>query len=557
MHKTCKNCSAEFEIFPEDQEFYKKMDVPAPTICPECREQRRAGWRNERNLYYRMCNATQKKILSAYHPSTKITVYDNDYWYSDKWDGLIFGKNFDFSRLFLDQFTELFREVPQLARSATGNQNCDYVNQCGWCKNCYLIFEADGDEGCMYSSHIYDSRFCLDSSYITNSELCYECVDCQNCYDSQFLVNCQNCSESFFLQNCVGCKNCFGCVNLRNKQYYFSNETCTKEEYFQILQEVFVNQHQPRKEVKKSFFEEYIVRFPQKHIHSIQNEDSSGDYLQNTKNCQYSFDVQNSRDIKYVYDSRNLKNVYDMLVFGAGKGAEFCYEVHEIGDGVRNIFFSDQIWSGCHDIWYSKLCIQNSHNLFGCISLKHKSYCILNKQYSKEEYDALIPKIMEHMKKTGEFGEFFPISLSPFAYNETIAMQYYPLEKAEVLQRQWKWREAEEPNFSGITKKIPAVKLPPTIERIPDDILNWAIGCEESGKFFKIQKAELEFYRRMNLPIPHFHPDIRHAHRMALRNPRKLWDRNCMKCEKYIRTTYAQERPEIVYCESCYLKEVY
>jgi len=30
-------------------------------------------------------------------------------------------------------------------------------------------------------------------------------------------------------------------------------------------------------------------------------------------------------------------------------------------------------------------------------------YCILNKQYSKEEYEELVPKIIEHMQKTGEW----------------------------------------------------------------------------------------------------------------------------------------------------------
>jgi len=42
-----------------------------------------------------------------------------------------------------------------------------------------------------------------------------------------------------------------------------------------------------------------------------------------------------------------------------------------------------------------------------------------------------------------------------------------------------------------------------------------------------------------------------------LKNPRKLYIRNCDKCGKEMKTTYAPERPEIVYCENCYNKEVY
>jgi len=108
-----------------------------------------------------------------------------------------------------------------------------------------------------------------------------------------------------------------------------------------------------------------------------------------------------------------------------------------------------------------------------------------------------------------------------------------------------------------VEKTIPAEKLPALIKDIPDDILNWAIECEETKKPFKILKQELAFYRKMNLPIPHFHPDERHKRRMASRNPRKLWKRECGKCGLEIETTYAPEKPEKVYCEKCYLKEVY
>jgi hypothetical protein len=104
--------------------------------------------------------------------------------------------------------------------------------------------------------------------------------------------------------------------------------------------------------------------------------------------------------------------------------------------------------------------------------------------------------------------------------------------------------------------------LPEDITKIPDDILNRAIECEVRSTMglnplFKIIPQELEFYRKHNLPIPRRHPDQRHLDRMALRNPRKLFDRKCDKCNKDIKTTYSPDRKEIVYCESCYEKEVY
>lgn len=106
-------------------------------------------------------------------------------------------------------------------------------------------------------------------------------------------------------------------------------------------------------------------------------------------------------------------------------------------------------------------------------------------------------------------------------------------------------------------KTIPADKIPNDITKIPDDILNWAIICEATGKLFRITKQELEFYRKHNLPIPKKHPDERHLDRMALRNPSKLYERKCNQCGTTMPTTYAPERPERVYCEACYTKEVF
>ena len=135
-------------------------------------------------------------------------------------------------------------------------------------------------------------------------------------------------------------------------------------------------------------------------------------------------------------------------------------------------------------------------------------------------------------------------------------MDIFPLSRQEVLDRGLVWSDYSSKLEGVITKTISAIYLPFDIGEIPDDILNWAIECEVTKKPFKIISQELEFYRKHNLPIPRRHPDQRHLDRMALRNPRKLFERNCDKCHKDMITTYAPERPEIVYCEECYEREV-
>jgi hypothetical protein len=222
-------------------------------------------------------------------------------------------------------------------------------------------------------------------------------------------------------------------------------------------------------------------------------------------------------------------------------------------NGVRTCF--SHVSYDVNDVFYTDSCHNASH-LFGCVGLKHVRYCILNRQYKKEEYEALVPRIIDRMRQTGEWGEFFPLTFSPFCYNETAAMRYWPLTREGALRRGWHWREHAEES-PHVSKVISAADLPDDIANVPDDILQWAIECEATKRPFKLIQQELDFYRTMRLPVPHFCPDERFRRRMLQRNPRRLWTRPCMKCRKEIQTTYAPERPEIVYCEQCYLASVY
>lgn len=120
--RQCKNCSASFNITDQDRAFYAEMKVPAPTFCPDCRQQRRLSFRNERVLYKRKCDATGKLMVSIYSEDKPIKVFDNDHWYSDAWNPMDYAKDFDFNRTFSEQFEELWRDVPQLARSTLNNQ---------------------------------------------------------------------------------------------------------------------------------------------------------------------------------------------------------------------------------------------------------------------------------------------------------------------------------------------------------------------------------------------------------------------------------------------------
>lgn len=263
-----------------------------------------------------------------------------------------------------------------------------------------------------------------------------------------------------------------------------------------------------------------------------------------------------------------MKNTMDC--YHAGINCEFDYECHGVVR-VSNTLFSHLSYDDSF-IQYCDTC-HNSQNLFGCISVKKGNYMILNKQYSKEDYEKLREKIIEHMKSTGEYGEFLPLEIAPVSYNETQAMIYTPMKKEDVLAKGWQWED----NLGGTYGKgtIEMDKITDDINEVKENIVKEALTCIDCTKNFNIVEPELTLLKRYKAPLHRRCPDCRYKMRITLRAPRKLWHRQCMceveghdnhpsnssgqvkRCEVEFETPYAPDRLEKVYCERCYQQEVY
>ncbi|MBI5414979.1 hypothetical protein HZA38_05720 [Candidatus Peregrinibacteria bacterium] len=384
----------------------------------------------------------------------------------------------------------------------------------------------------------------MDSSYIYDSELLYECFNVRKSYNGIHIYNSENVVDSAFCDSVQNCQNCFLCTNLSGKKYHFMNEELSKEEYKKRVAEIqgYILQQKVLERFHKLRAKKTV-----KYSNIVNSEGCTGDFIRNSKNCIDCYDINDSEDCRYVHVGVQAKNLLDCSNMYINP--EFSYQVMGV-IGTNNIHFCFYVFHSS-EVWYSEHC-HHSSNLFGCVGLKNKKYCILNKQYTKEEYEKLREKIIKHMKKTGEWGEFFPTSISPFVYNETLASEYFPFSEEEATKRGYQWRNDDEKACLS-----QAYEISDCISDVSDTITSEILACESCKRNYRIIEPELKFYRDMNIPIPHKCPDCRHNDRMMLRNPRKLWERNCMKCTKKIASTYAPERPEKVYCEECYLKEVY
>jgi hypothetical protein len=587
--KTCQNCKQSFTIAAEDFAFYERIAVPPPTWCPECRLMRRLTWRNERALYKRTCSLCGAGIIAMYPADAPHPVYCRECWYSDKWDATVYGRDYDFSRPFFNQFHDLLLVVPQIALQVSNSPGSDYVNQVANCKDCYLVTSGSDNEACMYCYRILNSKNVIDSGFGRQLEFCYEAVQCRESANSTFNDSCIASTDLQFCSDVRGSQSCFMSANIRHKSYMFRGAQLTKERFDQRMDAIDKGSYKNLEQYRTEY-----AKLREGRLHKFMLDQNStncsGNWLANCAESRHCFIGSNLERCKYGLMVANAKDCYD--VNNGCCTMELAYECSTVGVNTYHTKLSADVWPDVRDATYSQSCRNDANQIFGCVSLRKKEYCILNKQYVREEYEKLVRRIIEHMDtqpyvdrkgRVYKYGEFFPSELSLFAYNETSAHDYFPRTEKQVEDLGLRWRVVKPEHYATT---ISAKDLPDHINDVSDDIVDQIVGCLHEGKCghqcpaaFRITPNELQFYRQKKIALPRLCPNCRHYERFAMTNPYKLWHRKCQcsgkvsenrvytntiahqhhgaeKCPNEFETSYAPERKEIVYCEQCYNAEV-
>jgi hypothetical protein len=520
--KKCKQCGADFTVEDEDLEFYKKIsptlgekthEWSAPSLCPLCRGMRRAAWRNERKLYKRKSDKSGKEVISVYSPDkTDYKVFSNDEWWSDDWDAMDYGRDFDPGKSFFEQFGNLLKEVPRLSLFNSNTQDCNFSNFIAECKNCYMSSVIYyGSENTHYSYLVYGSKDNVDISFCDKVEGCYELVDGTNCYDCRYSNRLENCRNCYFCQDLTGCSDCISCNNLRNKKFCIDNKQLTEEEYKERVNNIDLG--------SRKTIEEYLKKYDEmrksavvKCFNIVNCEDCQGDNLHNCKNVKKCFSSTRIENSRYCFDQEQGKNIYD----SEGGEYEWALEVNHTGFGSNFIACSSVLYSNF--MYYCENC-HNSRDCFGCVGLRQKQYCIFNKQYTKEEYEQKVGEIIEKMKADGEWGEFFPLSFSPFGYNDTLAGVFFPLNRSEAEKIGANWQDDNyEKVFDGLFYQPKIIsgydpsKSPNAKDNI-NDLMNSVMQCQITKRLYKILSKELHFYIKNQIPLPSKHPEQRQKER--------------------------------------------
>ena len=557
--QTCKTCEKDFEIRDEDLIFYEQMKTVSPLHCPDCRMARRLVFRNERTLYKRTCDLCKKDMIALYTPESKFKVYCHDCWWSDKWDPKSFAQDYDLNRPFFEQFKDLMSKVPRIGMLAFNNVRSDYTNGSAENKDCYLIFAADYNEDCLYSRLLQRDKGCIDCAFVHESELCYECIDSRKCFKCMYSEQCQSSSDLLFCYNMRDSQNCIFCTNGRHQSYFIYDKKCSKEEYEKKKTEI-LSSYESIEQAKKEFAKiksNLIVKFTsQTKCHNV-----TGDYIHNCYDGVMLYDTYDAKNCSYMKDTEEPTDSWDCNNYYYK--CQFGYNVMGAmqTSNIKNcafVFYSN-------DLEYCENCYHMTSS-FGCIAIRKGEYMILNKQYEKEKYFELKERIEEQLRREGLYGQYFPPETAPFAYNEALSQDFFPLDKEEAINRGFHWQDKTTGTYGKET--IKEIAIPTTTEEISNSIISEIFVCSDCRKNYRLIQAEIDFYKRMHLPIPHKDFECRHTERMSKRNPKTLYSRSCMcknekhidhtgtSCSEQFETTYAPERTETVYCEKCYQQEI-
>lgn len=543
----CDNCKKNFDISADELSLYEKVGVVLPTICYFCRIQLHFAFWNFGKFRKGVSALTGESLITTLSEKIRYPLCTLKEWYSDIWDPMSYGTPYDESKSFFEQLTELQGKVPRPHQSGTNNTGCDWSDDVWNSKNCYLSRSIESGEDLQYSYRLFNCKNSVDCAFCFESDNCYDSSYCYNSYNLQYSKNSRDCLDSYFLFDCRNSNNCFMSYNLRGKQYCFRNEQLTKEEYQQKVKECNLDSYEAAQVLKKEFDEMVKNDAVHRENYNIKSEASEGEFLSNTKNCKRCFIIHDCEDCCNCSRGTALKNCVD---------ANGCWHSEAIGNCsscLDSYMLKYSLWSSARNSEYVDLCIECEY-CFGCVGLRKKKYCILNVQYTKEEYEVLKEKIITKMKVDGEYGKFLPFEMSTVPFNFSTGMIYLPDTKREDIERLGGyWEELSESHLEGMATS----DLPDRISDVPDTITKQPLICPETGWRFNIAQNELQFYRQKGIPLPREHFDVRTRQRLHFLTVITPFGSSCVYCNKDLQVYY---RPEWGYakiaCEECYKQNI-
>ncbi|MFA6520226.1 MAG: hypothetical protein WCT44_01310 [Candidatus Paceibacterota bacterium] len=546
QNKVCEHCNQNFTISEGELSLYEKVGIELPTICFFCRVKQHLSFWMFGKFRKTKSDLSGESMITVL-PESRYPLYTLHEWHSDKWDPMDYGQDYDPNRSFFEQLQELQEKVPHPHQNGSKNTGCDWCDDVWNSKNCYLSRSMEECEDLYYSYRNVKVKNSIDMTICFNTEKSFGCSDCHNSFKIFYSKHSRDCIDSYFLYDCRNCQNCFMSWNLRNKQYCIENVQYSKEEYEKKLKSFNLGSHKVVLSLKERFEELAKKEVVHRQNFNLKAYNSDGDYLLDVKNC---------HNCNTINDSEDCYNCMRGLREKSNIDANGCWYSEMLGNCSCCLYgYAEKysVWSSSRYSEYVDLCIE-CENCFGCVGLKKKKYCILNKQYDKEEYEKIKNQIITDMKKRGEYGKFLPYSMSAGPFNFSTSFLYFPeTKKEDILKLGGYWQEIDESHIEG----TPTSELPDDIKDVSDDIIIKPLICPETGWRFNIAENELAFYRQNNIPLPRKHFDVRTREALKYLTVLRSYPVVCIYCEKNIEAYYPPEWGcQKIACEECYKQNI-
>ena len=546
-NKICTSCNEKFVIDEGDLLLYEKVGLKVPSKCFNCRTKQYFIFSIFGKFRKGVSDLSGESLITVLPNKLRFPIYKSHEWWGDEWNPMDYGQEYDSSRPFFDQLKELQEKVPRPHQIGQNNTNCDWCDDVWNCKNSYLSRSMDLCENLNYGYRCIKVKDSFDIVYSFNLQSSYSCLECHDSFNLYFSQNSRDCIDSYFLFDCRNCQQCFMSWNLRNKQYCIRNKQYSKEEYEKELKKIKMDSHKNLDILKTEFGnilkEEAIHRENQ----NLRCTASVGNYMTNCDKCINVFSWEFSQNCRNCLRGLRSKDCIDM---------SFSWNLELSGNnGVVDGGYALK-HSACSIAKYSEyvdMC-KDVEYCFGCVGLKKNKYCILNKQYSKEEYEKLKTQIISDMKGREEYGEFFPYSFGTGPYNLSNGIIYFPeTKKEEVLRKGGYWSEEDLSQIDGISTN----DLPDSILDTGPEISTQALICPETNYRFNISEAEYVFHKHKGFALPRLHFDKRILDKMKKVAIIKNFPYRCFYCHKDTNAYYPPEWGyQKIACEECYKQNI-